>query len=167
MAGGGGLVMTQGNQLIPSRFEDSLSLQFFLWVSYFYVMLFMYLEFTTQGGPFQVHLISALLHINPKRIKESAYAYSTTALSSPEPEEPQPPAHCSATRLWRVQLQGLFHPHFEIEDHAGTTTRLCSSSSATREPGVPGKTPITASTLPFYPPTHPLDRDLVSCSCSC
>ena len=38
------------------------------WVCYF--MLCMYLEFTTQGGPFQVHLITALLHIKPKRIKE-------------------------------------------------------------------------------------------------
>ena len=27
------------------------------------------MEFTTQGGPYQVYLITALLHINPKRIK--------------------------------------------------------------------------------------------------
>ena len=35
---------------------------------YFYVVL----EFAAQGGPFQVHLITALLHIKPKRIKEHA-----------------------------------------------------------------------------------------------
>jgi len=67
MAGGGNLVMMQGNQLIPSRFEDSLSLHLFLRVCY--VMLCMYLEFTTQGGLYQLYLITALLHINPKRIK--------------------------------------------------------------------------------------------------
>jgi hypothetical protein len=33
--------------------------------------LFIFMEFTTQGGPFQVFLISALLHTNPKRIKKS------------------------------------------------------------------------------------------------
>ena len=72
MAGGGVLVMVQGNQLIPSRFEDSLTLHLFLWVCY--VMLCMYLEFTTQGGPFQIYLIRALLHIKPKRIKEQREA---------------------------------------------------------------------------------------------
>jgi len=28
------------------------------------------MEFTTQWGPFQVYLVTALLHINPKKIKE-------------------------------------------------------------------------------------------------
>jgi hypothetical protein len=31
--------------------------------------LCIFMEFTTQGGPFQVHLIRALLHTSPKRIK--------------------------------------------------------------------------------------------------
>ena len=34
------------------------------------------LEFTTQGGPFQIYLIRTLLHINPKRIKKESKDFS-------------------------------------------------------------------------------------------
>jgi hypothetical protein len=39
------------------------------WVCFF--SLFIFMEFTAQKGPFQIHLITALLHTSPKRIRPS------------------------------------------------------------------------------------------------
>ena len=41
------------------------------------------MEFTTQGGPFQVFLISALLHTSPKRIKKKEFLRETGNGGSP------------------------------------------------------------------------------------
>jgi hypothetical protein len=36
-----------------------------------FFLLTIFMEFTTQGSPFQVHLISALIHTGPKRIEKN------------------------------------------------------------------------------------------------
>ena len=70
----------------------------------------MYLEFTTQGGAFQIYLVTALLHINPKRIKESIIRNWT--------EELQLSAFlhgraAAAFWLWRRFLSPLIPNRFE------------------------------------------------------
>jgi hypothetical protein len=41
-----------------------------------FFLLFILMEFTAQGGAFQIHLATALLHTSPKRIKKKEYKES-------------------------------------------------------------------------------------------